>query len=261
MNFCRESWVSKEISRHNWRPSLLVLLWMGVSGCNSIEVESGLGPTSGTLEEQLPVLVAFTPNSLTERGVGTVYIQINDERGNRETGIRHVDRNGVAWQQLQEAPARWFEFPARYGWQGTHFFVPTDGEQLMPHVAHDTYLCREECKLNLYYTEQVLDGSESVEQFWDATPELWRRAEFNYRVEDVVSLSTIARFDDATGYGVLDLAMVTIDVSGDQLAVSLETHPLNVKDLSHPAISRMPPRNDAAERESPSLMDAGTTAE
>ena len=240
---------------------LAVMLLTGLSACTEPEAESGLGPISGMSSDALPVLVAFTPNSLTERGVGTVYIQINDERGNRETGIRHVDRNGVAWQQLQEAPARWFEFPARYGWQGTHFFVPTDGEQLMPHVAHDTYLCREECKLNIYYTEQVLDGSESVEQFWDATPELWRRAEFIYRVEDVVSLSTIARFDDATGYGVLDLAMVTIDASTDRLAISLDTHPLNVKDVFHPAISGMPPRNDAAERESPSLMDAGTTAE
>lgn len=73
-----------------------------------------------------------------------------------------------------------------------------------------------------------------------------RRAEFIYRVEDVVSLSSIARFDEETGYGVLNLAMVTIDVSGDQLAVSLETHPLNGNRSQDPVLAGLPEIPDSA---------------
>jgi len=235
------------------------LLWV-LPACTDQAAQSGAG-TTGDGAETVVFVAIGAETFVDDTPSGTLYIQVNDERGNRETVLRHVDQAGVAWQQALRAPGEWFEFGRQYAWQDDHNFVVRDESLFTLHVGHEAIKCRESCRLTVWYTEQSLDGTEPRDVFWEMSPQLWRRGEFEYRAADALATTTIDSYDDETGHAVLGVPAVTVDTSGEELSIELQSHAWPVVDLRHPSISRMPPRNDAAERESPSLMDAGTTAE
>jgi hypothetical protein len=244
----------------NARGMMTVMLLTGLFGCTDNDAESGVG-TTGDGAETLVFVAIGAETFVDDVPSGILYIQVNDEPGNRETALRHIDRAGVAWQQALRAPASWFEFGRRYTGQDDHHFVVRDESLFTLHVGHEAIKCRESCRLTVWYTEQMLNGTEPSDVFWEMSPQLWRRGEFEYRAADALAGTTIDSYDDETGHAVLGVSTVTVDTSGEQLSIELQSHAWPVVDLRHPAISGTPPRNDAAERDFPSLMDAGTTAE
>lgn len=205
------------------------------------------------------ILFAIERPWFDERGSGTLFVRVNDGRGGESGGRRHVDDAGVAWQQPLLTPVSSFAFDLSYPWDGEMSLVAADSTAMVLDLSHDENLCSRSCRLTLWYTEEVLDGSD-VQLFWDVSPGLWRQAELDYVHEEVISRTTVASYETDTGRVVLNVPMVTIQREGENLVAAMQSHEWDMVDHFHPAVSGIS-TEDVAVWDTGVHSDAGTTTE
>lgn len=210
------------------------------------------GEAPVTKPEYRPAHVSIPFQLLGNTGENpTVYIAINDDQRVPLSGlaeedredvtyrVRRIynDRDGIDWLPLGRGQAyNFLDETQGLPWEGVHSFYASPALPNEYGFADMSYACatEPECVIHVYYSEdEILDSSER-ERFWEESPDNWLSAEFVYRLEDRLALSTMRDFNDETGTAVLDYAMVTLVVSDGELSVSLQTKEIPVADSRHP---------------------------
>ena len=229
-------------------------------------------PTQGVVDimsfrTPVPVVVEAGGERVVDSG--TLFVSIRGDRGvygGRRMPSAFWDSDSVPWIWATPVWIAAIDMSYSYPWTGRHELnVPETSTDTVREVVDRPVLCEEACTLRFYYTEQEFNGRDGQISdwerdhgdllMWDEAPELWRYAELEYRFSDRVDVSYIESFDDETGRGVLQLGLVTFDVSGEDVVVEVRPHRVDVLDYRHPAIA--PPRIPDVS-EFPEETDAGS---
>jgi hypothetical protein len=228
-------------------------LFLLAPACSTEQSET-VGQTL-SLSLRTPIPAVIESDGRRVEGTGTLFFSIHGGRGASSPAL-FVDDESTVWYWATEEPNPSFETSRNFPWRGRFAFgIEESSRRPTRPIVDRPGLCEDECSLRFYYTEQEFNGRDGQIsdwerdrgdlRMWDEAPELWRYAEFEYRFSDRVEVSFVESFDDETGRGVLQLGLVTIDVSGDGMVVEMRAHPFEVFDWYHPAIT--PPVPDVSE--------------
>jgi len=236
----------------------LVLL---MPACSTEQAETG--GQNLFISGKTPIPAVIESNGQRVEGSGTLFFAIVGNRGTAGPAA-FVDEESTIWNWSKEDPDFVGDTQQNFPWGGQFAFRIQEGSRRPSRPIDDLPgRCEDACTLRFYYTEQEFNGRDGQIRdwerdrgdlrMWDEAPELWRYAEFEYRFSDRVDVSYVDSFDDETGRGVLQLGLVTMDVSGEGMVVEMRAHPFDVADSNHPAVtpripdvSEFPEETDAA---------------
>jgi hypothetical protein len=238
------------VQSSRWQPgragtAALAFGWVLWSGCSpDREAPEGFDPM-GSLRTPVPLVLASDGQPV--EGSGTLFFAFGGVQG-FQSSAKFVDESSTVWYWSKEEPEFTGDISWNFPWAGRfEFGIPESSRRAFRPIDQRGERCKDECSLRFYYTEQEFNGRDGQIsdwerdrgdlRMWDEAPELWRYAEFEYRFSDRVDVSFVESFDDETGRGVLQLGLVTIDLSGDGMVVEMRAHPFDVFDWNHPAIT------------------------
>jgi hypothetical protein len=164
---------------------------------------------------------------------GTIFVRIQGQNAGQTTMWRAVI-DGETWlRAIRARTVGEFDINYFYPWKEEHSFSMQNAPHYIHRISDENRLCQESCTFDVYYTDQLITDIGNTELLWNAAPERWRRAEFEYRWDDRITASSLQSYDEETGMGVVNIGMVTVDPSGDELRVTMEPQTLHLYDLGH----------------------------
>lgn len=214
------------------------------SGCSTSEANhSSSSVANENGRDVLHILVELDGELLADDG--TIFTAVRGD--SRRFSGQFVDHEGNNWTWSPYV-GRPSLFSANFPW-GVELNLRPNPDAVAPwwrlHRTDD--VCLDTCTLRIYYTEQsfrpdgpyITEWSEVADRIrmWDEAPELWRYAEYEYRFSEREEVSFIESFDDATGRGVVQLGLLTMDISGDEPRITMRAYPLPVFDQWHPSFN------------------------
>jgi hypothetical protein len=183
----------------------------------------------GSIERYIPVVIS-TEGMAARDLFGSLYFRI----GGTSDAFRPVG-SWIDWEFRTWLPSKPFDlfqtsFSSLRLWPDEYGFEPDEGEYF-PNVIHDRFdLCETECTIEFYYNERSARQIDPRSGFWDRSPEDWQYGRLEYRWEDRVRTSRLVSYDEDTGYGVLDVGMITIEPLGDELRVEIAPQTVRAMD-------------------------------
>jgi hypothetical protein len=236
----------------------------GDGGAAELGGDDGETGTSAyiSLKSPIPLVVVGDDGEwITNRG--TVFVSVRESFPYEILG-QYIDADGERWSWIAESTEVGFDTVRNFPQLSPHYFTTAGERRPRRGIRYMDGTCDERCTLRFYYTEESFDGRDGEVRIWeedrgdlrmwDEAPELWSYAELDYTFAERSEKTFMQSFDDATGLGIVSIGMVTLNLSGDDLRVTVEPHQQQMADFYHPAIT--PPRLDVSEF--PEETDAGS---